>query len=166
MVRFAPFFFFLNFGPNRAVLADIGRYGPSRPDFGRIGADFGRVGADFSRVGPIRESPRGTTRHGRAVCGVPPASPRPAASDAGALAWEPRPCIPAWESLYLSRKYLDYEEKYVLAQSKVESISFENVSLAEQVTKLIADLVKAQDCLSVLKKDLKIEKTFCALKDK
>ena len=84
----------------------------------------------------------------------------------GALAWEPRPCIPAWESLYLSRKYLDYEEKYVLAQSKVESISFENVSLAEQVTKLIADLVKAQDCLSVLKKDLKIEKTFCALKDK
>ena len=91
---------------------------------------------------------------------------RVAASDAGALAWEPRPCIPAWESLYLSRKYLDYEEKYVLAQSKVESISFENVSLAEQVTKLIADLVKAQDCLSVLKKDLKIEKTFCALKDK
>ena len=61
---------------------------------------------------------------------------------------------------------MDYEEKYVLAQSKVESISFENVSLAEQVTKLIADLVKAQDCLSVLKKDLKIEKTFCALKDK
>ena len=33
-------------------------------------------------------------RHGLAVCGVPPASLRPAASDAGALAWEPRPCIP------------------------------------------------------------------------
>ena len=61
---------------------------------------------------------------------------------------------------------MDYGEKYVLAQSKAESISFENVSLAEQVTKLIADLVKPQDCLSVLKKDLKIEKTFCALKDK
>ena len=127
MVRFAPFFFFffLNFGPNRAVSADTGRfgqfrpipadtgryrpipanigrygrYGPSRPDLGRVGADFGRVGADFSRVGPIRDSPRGTTRHGRAVCGVPPASPRPATSDAGALAWEPRPCIPAYESL-------------------------------------------------------------------
>ena len=95
MVRFAPFFFFfLNFGPNRAISADTGRYGPSRPDLGRVGADFGHVGADFSRVGPIRESPCGTTRHGRAVCGVPPASPRPAASDAGALAWEPRPCIP------------------------------------------------------------------------
>uniref|UniRef100_A0A7N2L3V5 Uncharacterized protein n=1 Tax=Quercus lobata TaxID=97700 RepID=A0A7N2L3V5_QUELO len=56
--------------------------------------DLGRVGADFSRVGPIRELPRGGTRHGRAVCGVPPASPRPAASDAGALGWMPRPCIP------------------------------------------------------------------------
>ena len=81
MVRFAPFFlfFFLNFGPKRAVSADsadTGRYGPSRPDLGRVGADFGRVGADFSRVSLIRESPRGTTRHGRAVCGVPPASPR------------------------------------------------------------------------------------------
>ena len=47
------------------------------------------------------------------------------------------------ESLYLSRKNLDYKEKYVLAQSKVESVSFENASLAEQVTKLTADLVKA-----------------------
>lgn len=70
------------------------------------------------------------------------------------------------ESLYLSRKNLDYKEKYVLAQSKVESVSFENASLAKQVTKLTTDLVKAQDCLSVLEKDLKTEKTFCALKDK
>uniref|UniRef100_A0A7N2MHU9 Uncharacterized protein n=1 Tax=Quercus lobata TaxID=97700 RepID=A0A7N2MHU9_QUELO len=59
--------------------ADIGRYGPIRPDFGR--------------VGPSRDPPRGATRDGRAVCGVPPASPRPAASDAGTPAWEPRPCI-------------------------------------------------------------------------
>ena len=118
MVRFAPFFFFLNFGPNRAVSADsadTGRYGPSRPDFGRVGADFGRVGADFSRVGPIRESPRGTTRHERAVCGDPPASRRPAASDAGALAWEPRPCIPRtyactsrfWSSTFGVKFFLD-----------------------------------------------------------
>ena len=61
---------------------------------------------------------------------------------------------------------MDYEEKYVLAQSKVESLSSENTSLAGQVTKLIANLVKAQDCLSVLKKDLKTEKAFCALTDK
>ena len=38
---------------------------------------------------------RGPTRHGRAVCGVPAASPRPAASDAGAPALGPCPCIPA-----------------------------------------------------------------------
>ena len=42
-------FFFLNFGR-------YGRYVPSRPDFGRIGADFGRVG-------PSRDPPRGATRH-------------------------------------------------------------------------------------------------------
>ena len=47
------------------------------------------------------------------------------------------------ESLYLSRKYLDYEEKYVLAQLKVESVSFENAFLADQVTKLTVDFVQA-----------------------
>ena len=34
------------------------------------------------------------------------------------------------------------------------------------MTKITTDLVKAQDCLSVLEKDLKTEKAFCALKDK
>ena len=61
---------------------------------------------------------------------------------------------------------MDYEEKYVLAQSKVESISSENASFTGQVTKLITNLVKAQDCLSVLEKDLKTKKAFCALTDK
>ena len=70
------FFFFFEFRPDSAVSADTGQYGRSRPDFGRVGADFRRVEADFSRVSPIRDLPRGTTRHGRAVCGVPPASPR------------------------------------------------------------------------------------------
>ena len=59
------FFFFFEFRPDWAVSADTGRYGrygPSRPDFGRVGADFRRIGADFSRVGPIRDLPRGTTR--------------------------------------------------------------------------------------------------------
>ena len=95
------FFFFFEFRPKSGR---FGRYRPIR----QIPADTDRVGpiwvasapmsapilATSARVGPIRDSPRGTTRHGRAVCGVPPASPRPAASDAGALAWEPRPCIP------------------------------------------------------------------------
>lgn len=70
------------------------------------------------------------------------------------------------ESLYLFGKYLDYEEKYVYAQSKVESISSENASLVGQVKKLTIDLVKAQDRPFVLEKDLKIENAFCALKDK
>ena len=61
---------------------------------------------------------------------------------------------------------MDYEEKYALAESKVESVSFENAFLADQVTKLTADFVKAQDGLSMLEKDLKTEKAFCALKDK
>ena len=64
---------------------------------------MGRVGANLGRVGPIRESPHGMTRHGRAVCGVPPASPCPAASDAGALAWEPRPCIPIDKQILMGR---------------------------------------------------------------
>ena len=41
-----------------------------------------------------------------------------------------------------------------------------SLSLADQVTKITTDFVKAQDCLSVLEKDLKTEKAFCALKDK
>ena len=45
------FFFFFEFRPDSAVSVDTGRYGPSRPDFGRVGADFRRIGADFSRVG-------------------------------------------------------------------------------------------------------------------
>nr|POF00164.1 hypothetical protein CFP56_19118 [Quercus suber] len=49
---------------------------------------------------------------------------------------------------------------------EVKSISSENASLVGQVTKLIANLVKAQDCLSVLEKDLKTEKAFCAFTDK
>ena len=33
------------------------------------------------------------------------------------------------ESLYISGKYLNYEEKYVVAKSKVESLSADNDSL-------------------------------------
>ena len=80
---------------------------PIRSDSALIGANPSgsvRIGVRRSQIGASRRrfelrwresgNPRGTTRHGRAVCGVPPASPRPAASDAGALGQEPRPCIP------------------------------------------------------------------------
>ena len=116
MVRFAPFFFFFFFefrpksgrfgryrpiltdtGRYRPILADIGRYGqygPSRPDLGRVGADFGRVGPDFSRVGPHRPDSGHATWHDAARTRGLWRPSRVAASDVGALAWEPRPCIP------------------------------------------------------------------------
>ena len=56
---------------------------PIRPDLSRVGASRG-----------INVAGRGLTRHGRAVSGVPPTSPRPAESDASAAPLEPRPCIP------------------------------------------------------------------------
>ena len=48
----------------------------------------------------------------------------------------------------------------------MESIFSKNAFFMGQVTKLIADLVKAQDCLSVLEKGLKTKKAFCTLTDK
>ena len=93
-------FFFLNFGLTRP-------YRPIQADTDRVGlilATLAPISAVSACVGPIQESQRGTTRHGRAVCGVPLASPRPAASDAGALAWEPRPCIPS----YLRRPWMSW----------------------------------------------------------
>ena len=99
---FAPFFFFfLNFGltrpfrPIQADTADTDRVGPIWAASVPISIESAPISAASACVGPIRELPRGTTRHGRVVCGVPPASLHPAASDSGALAWEPRPCIPA-----------------------------------------------------------------------
>ena len=70
------------------------------------------------------------------------------------------------ESLYISRKYLDYEEKYVMAQSKVKSLSSENESLKVQVFALSNKARKDKDCLKTLEKSIDIEKAFFELKDK
>ena len=81
------------------IQSDSARIGENPSGSARIGVCRSRIGASRRRFEPRRResgNPRGTTRHGRAVCGVPPASPRPAASDAGALGPEPRPCIPAF----------------------------------------------------------------------
>ena len=40
------------------------------------------------------------------------------------------------ESLHLFGKYLDYEEKYIVAQSKVVAFSIENEMLKAKVTSL------------------------------
>ena len=70
------------------------------------------------------------------------------------------------ESLYLSRKYLDYEEKLVFAQSKAESLSSENELLKGKVSSLVDEPKKTQDRLTTLEKDVSIEKAFSKLKDK
>ena len=92
------FFFFFEFRPDSAVSADTGRYGPSRPDFGCVGADSRRIGANFNRVDPRRPDSGLAMWHDAVRRGTDARSaaspPRPAALDAGAPALGPRPCIP------------------------------------------------------------------------
>lgn len=64
------------------------------------------------------------------------------------------------ESLYLSGKYLDYEEKHVVVQSKVESLSVENELLKETVSSLSDEAKKSQDRLKTLEHDVKTKKAF------
>nr|POF22001.1 hypothetical protein CFP56_35542 [Quercus suber] len=70
------------------------------------------------------------------------------------------------ESLYISRKYLDYEEKYVVAKSKVESLSMENESLRRQLFALVEESKKDKECLKTLEKSIDTEKAILKLKDK
>ena len=70
------------------------------------------------------------------------------------------------ESLYISRKYLDYEEKYVTAQSKVESLFLENESFKGQVSALSDKAKKDKDHLKTLKKSIDTEKAFSKMKEK
>ena len=65
------------------------------------------------------------------------------------------------ESLYLSGKYLDYEEKHVVVQSEVESLSTENELLKEKVSSLSEEAKKSQDRLKTLEHDVKTKKAFC-----
>lgn len=64
------------------------------------------------------------------------------------------------ESFYISRKYLDYEEKYVTAQSKVESLSLKNEPLKGQVSALSDEAKKDKDRLKTLEKSIDTEKAF------
>ena len=70
------------------------------------------------------------------------------------------------ESLYMSRKYLDYEEKYVMAKSKVESLSNKNESLKGQISALADEAKKDKDHLKTLEKRIDTEKAFFKLKNK
>jgi len=70
------------------------------------------------------------------------------------------------ESLYISRKYLDYEEKYATTKSKVESLSVENESLKSQIFALANESKKNKDHLKTLEKSINTKKAFSKLKDK
>ena len=70
------------------------------------------------------------------------------------------------ESLYISGKYLDYEEKYMTAKSKVESLFIDNESLRSQISTLAKQSKKDKKCLKTLEKSIDIEKEFSKLKDK
>jgi len=70
------------------------------------------------------------------------------------------------ESLYISGKYLDYKEKFAVAQSKADSLSSENEVLKAKVTSLSNEMEKAQDCLKTLERDVNTKKAFSKLKDK
>ena len=70
------------------------------------------------------------------------------------------------KSLYISRKYLDYEEKYVVAKSKVESLFVENELLKSQIFALAEESRKDKERLKTLEKILDTEKAFSRLKDK
>ena len=70
------------------------------------------------------------------------------------------------ESLYISGKYLNYEEKYVVAKSKVESLFADNDSLKGQIFALADEAKKDKDRLKTLEKSINTEKFFSKLKDK
>ena len=70
------------------------------------------------------------------------------------------------ESLYISGKYLDYEEKYETAKSKVESLSLENELLKGQIFALSNEANMDKDRLKTLEKSIDTEKAFSKLKDK
>ena len=68
--------------------------------------------------------------------------------------------------MYIFGKYLDYEEKYVTVQSKVESLSLETESLNGQVSAFSDEATKDKDCLKTLEKSIDTKKAFSKLKDK
>ena len=64
---------------------------------------------------------------------------------------------------------MDYEEKYVMAKSKVESLSTENESnesLKGQISALADEAKKDKDHLKTLEKRIDPEKAFFKLKNK
>ena len=70
------------------------------------------------------------------------------------------------ESLYISRKYLDYDKKLVEAQSGIASLFAENESPTIQIFAFANKAKKDKDHLKLLEKNINFEKAFSKLKDK
>ena len=70
------------------------------------------------------------------------------------------------ESLYISKKYLDYDKKLVEAQSGIASLFAENESLMIQISALANEAKKDNDLLKILEKNIDTKKVFSKLKDK
>ena len=70
------------------------------------------------------------------------------------------------KSLYIFGKYLDYEEKYVTAKSKAESLFADNKLLKSQIFALADESKKDKDHLKTLEKSIDTKKAFSKLKDK
>ena len=68
--------------------------------------------------------------------------------------------------MYISGMYLEYEEKFVMAQSKVEFLSSENKSLKSQVSALLDKAKKDKDHLKTQEKSINTKMAFSKLKDK
>ena len=70
------------------------------------------------------------------------------------------------ESLFVSGKLLDLEEKVAISEPLVNSLSAENETLKNKVAILIAETENDKEQVATLEKSLQVEKDFCKLKDK
>ena len=110
------FFFFFEFRPDLAISADTDQVGPIWATLTPISAASASISAASARFGNRHVARRSTDAQSAASL------PRPAASDAGVLAWEPRPCI---LEKYTPLHRTDWDPGFFLF-SKAKSLKFES----------------------------------------
>ena len=137
-MRSAPFFFFffLNFGLNRS-------FRPIRPIQARVGpipGESARVGAASAWVGKKHVESTWHDADGRAGSGVPCASPRPTASDAGAAPLVPHP-------FFIALNYSIYwvVPVYIVHNCKMQPC-YSTCSCKQSPTRLFANTTVVSHC--------------------
>ena len=70
------------------------------------------------------------------------------------------------ESLFVSGKLLDLENKVATFEPMIKSLSTENETFKNKVAILTVEVENDKERVAVLKKSLQVEKDFCKLKDK